>query len=133
LPVREAKSEGINIKEMLDGDMIGYAETYDDQHTIGIYGSGTLAAYSQEINDNYPGLIDLNIITYAAQGNSDHWPFIEEGKPAKDNAQLISSGGLSWFHSIRAFTGRSNQSRGKGEFRQRRSSICGFLKKHPDL
>jgi len=78
----EAASLGINIKEVLDGDMIGYAETWDDQHTVGIYGSGTLAATSQQITDTYPGLIDIEVIQYGASGNSDHWPFIQNGYDA---------------------------------------------------
>ncbi|MCJ7571106.1 MAG: M28 family peptidase [Candidatus Thermoplasmatota archaeon] len=78
----EAASLGINIKEVLDGDMIGYAETWDDQHTVGIYGSGTLASTSQQITDTYPGLIDITVIQYGASGNSDHWPFIQNGYDA---------------------------------------------------
>jgi len=78
----EAASQGINIIEVLDADMIGYAETEEDRHTIGIYGSSTIATNSQEISDTYPGLIDLSVIPYGASGNSDHWPFIEEGYDA---------------------------------------------------
>lgn len=78
----EAKSLGINIKEVLNADMIGYAETWEDQHNIEIHGSGTIASYSQQISDDYPGLIDLNVIPHGASGNSDHWPFIQNGYDA---------------------------------------------------
>ena len=78
----EAASLGINIKEVLNGDMIAYAETWEDQHKIGIYGSGTIAAMSQQISNNYPGLMDLTVVQYGASGNSDHWPFIQNGYDA---------------------------------------------------
>ncbi len=78
----EAKAEGVNIKEVLNADMIGYAETYDDQHNIGVYGSATIASTSQQMSDEYPGLIDLTVNLYSASGNSDHWPFIQQGYDA---------------------------------------------------
>lgn len=78
----EAASLGINIREVLDGDMIGYAETWEDQHNVGIYGSGNLASTSQQITDTYPGLIDITVIQHGASGNSDHWPFIQNGYDA---------------------------------------------------
>jgi hypothetical protein len=78
----EAQSLGTNIKEVLNADMIGYAETYEDQHTIEIHGSGTIASYSQQISDEYPGLIDLTVIPHGPSGNSDHYPFIQNGYDA---------------------------------------------------
>jgi hypothetical protein len=79
----EAASQGINIIEVLDADMIAYAETEQDRHTVEIYGSSdNIALESQAINSAYPGLIDLTVIPYGASGNSDHWPFIEEGYDA---------------------------------------------------
>ena len=78
----EAKSDGINIIEVLNADMIGYAETYDDRHMIGVYGSSTIASNSQVMSDSYPGLIDLTVIPHSASGNSDHWPFIQQGYDA---------------------------------------------------
>lgn len=78
----EAASEGINIIEILNADMIGYAETEEDRHNIGIYGSSTIASNSQVMSDTYPGLIDLTVIPHGASGNSDHWPFIQNGYDA---------------------------------------------------
>ena len=78
----EAASEGINIIEVLNADMIGYAETYEDRHNIGIYGSTTIASTSQAISDYYIGLIDLNVIPHGASANSDHWPFMQNGYDA---------------------------------------------------
>lgn len=79
----EAALQGINIIEVLDADMIGYAEDDIDKHTIEIYGSSTnIASNSQWISNAYPGLMDLTVIPQGASGNSDHWPFIEEGYDA---------------------------------------------------
>jgi len=78
----EAASEGINIIEVLNADMIGYAETDEDRHKIGIYGSTTIASTSQAISDFYTGLIDLTVIPHGASANSDHWPFIQNGYDA---------------------------------------------------
>lgn len=79
----EALSEGVNIVEVLNADMIGYAEDDTDRHTIKIYSSANvIASESQQMNDSYPGLIDLRILTYGASGNSDHYPFIQRGYDA---------------------------------------------------
>jgi hypothetical protein len=79
----EAVSEGVNIVEVLNADMIGYAEDDTDRHTIKIYGSANIiGAQSQLMSDSYPGLIDLTVQTYSASGNSDHYPFIQRGYDA---------------------------------------------------
>jgi hypothetical protein len=76
----EAVSEGVNIVEVFNADMIGYAEDETDRHTVKIYGSANvIASESQHMNDIYPGLIDLTVQTYSPSGNSDHWPFIQRG------------------------------------------------------
>lgn len=79
----EAVSGGVNIVEVLNADMIGYAEDDTDRHTIGIYGSANVIGLkSQQMSDSYPGLIDLTVQTHSPSGNSDHYPFIQQGYDA---------------------------------------------------
>ncbi len=78
----EAASEGVNIIEVLNADMIGYTETDEGKHNIGVYGSATIATTSQQICDTYLDIIDLSVNSYGASANSDHWPFLQQGYDA---------------------------------------------------
>jgi len=79
---QEAVTNGDNIIEVLNGDMIGYADSYDGQTHINVYGSGTIAYVSQMICNTYPDLLDLTVVPGSASANSDHWSFIQQGYDA---------------------------------------------------
>jgi hypothetical protein len=77
-----AASNNWNIVEVLNGDMIGYTETPTGQTNIKVLGSGSISGTAQIICDTYPDLLDLTVVPGSASGNSDHWPFIQNGYDA---------------------------------------------------
>jgi len=79
---QEASANGDNIREVLNGDMIGYAETEEGRTHINVYGSGSISYTSQIVCDLFPDLIDLTVVSKSASGNSDHWSFIQQGYDA---------------------------------------------------
>ncbi|MDG6219255.1 MAG: M28 family metallopeptidase [Candidatus Thermoplasmatota archaeon] len=79
---QQATANGDNIQKVLNADMIGYAnDDYDAAH-IKFYGSNSIAMLSQDICSQYPQILGLTVLQYPAQGNSDHWPFIQQGYDA---------------------------------------------------
>lgn len=80
---QECQDNGDNIAGVLNGDMIGYAETEEDRSKIGVYaGASWIVTQTSQVSQTYNDLIGLDVIQYSASGNSDHWPFITRGYSA---------------------------------------------------
>lgn len=75
-------AENQNIIEVLNADMIGYTDSIIGQENVHVYGSGAIASKAQLIGNEYDDLMGLDVDAGSASGNSDHWPFIQNGYDA---------------------------------------------------
>jgi len=83
--VTEALEDEENIIAVLNVDMIGYAETEEDENNLKIYhndDSQWLVDYTIDVSDTYNNLIALNVIPSGYSWGSDHYYFWEAGYDA---------------------------------------------------
>jgi len=71
-----------NIIEVLNADMIGYTKSDIGKENVKVLGSGAISSQAQMIGIEYDDLIGLEVNSGSASGNSDHWPFIQNGYDA---------------------------------------------------